>query len=101
MSNRVFFTAMQFKPTNCKDQSGSYGFIAGDDYGLSNVSGNESPEPTDAKEFFMSILSHQDCYDDALDAIIEEALQRGASLDDTFYDAEELKAWYEQFESDE
>lgn len=100
MSNRVFFTAMQFKPTNCADQSGSYGFIAGDDYGLSVISGEEAPMPTDAKEFFMTILSY-DSYDDALGGIIESAIDNGASLDDTFYEGCELRSWYQQFESDE
>lgn len=99
MSNNVFFTAMEFKPTNCANAEPSYGFIGSDDYGMDVISGEESPMPTDAKQFFFEILSHVP-ESDALDGVVDAAYERGAQLDDTWYDAEELIKWRDEFESE-
>lgn len=100
MSNRVFFTAMKFTPTNCADAEPTFGFVAGDDYAQEIVSGDESPMPADAKEFFFEILSRVP-ESEALDGIVEASYERGATLDDTWYDAEVLLQWRDEFESEE
>lgn len=97
MSNRVYFTAMQFTQTACKNKTSYYGFIAADDYAREVYDGHEFPMPEDDKEFFFEILGTE-FMTEALDGIIDEAMSRGAHLNDAFYDAEVLSSWKDGFD---